>query len=603
MTDDLDKTTISPPGAYEPAPDAAPAASVLPPDPASRGARRRWAIAVGVVAVVVVASAFAFSLFTGRAANAVVLGYVPEDSIMYGEVRMDLPGDQRANLGAFLSKFPGFADQSTLETKVDEVLDRLIGDASGGTQTFSQDVKPWYGGQLAFSLGALPDPEIVTTDPMAMDDARFLVLVSVKDEGAARSWFDAAIAETGSATSSENYGGANLTLIDADGEPHGAYALLGGKVAVLGDVASVRAAVDTNGSSGFATKPEPLAALEGTTGDHVGFAYVALRPLLEFSSQLSESEGAPLPGDAIMGLVPDWMAFALRVEGDALRMEVFAPTTEGAPGPTENRTSTVAEHVPSSAVLVGIGHDYGRTLLDTLNKYRSDPTLKPAIDMVDQAAGVLGGPEAAVGWIGDLAITVTHGDSAPEGGLVIVPTDSAAAGRFFTSLRTLVSLGGAAMGVTIRDESYAGTTITVVDLGDVGDLAGQAGLPPGTLEPGVLPTGRIELAYAVTDQVVVIGSGPGFVKHVLDTTQATSIASNERYKALAGRIGQGTGSTFVDLTAIRESIEALMVGTDAVDLADYEENIKPFLAPFDALVGSNSVDGDITRSTYIVTVK
>lgn len=599
MTDELDKTTISAPNAYEPAPDAAPAASVLPPDPASRGARRRWAIAVGIVAVVVVASAFAFSLFTGRAANAVVLGYVPEDSIMYGEVRMDLPGDQRANLGAFLSKFPGFADQSTLETKVDEVLDRLIGDASGGTQTFGQDIKPWYGGQLAFSLGALPDPEIVTTDPMAMDGARFLVLVSVKDEELAKAWFESAVAETGSATSSESYGGANLTIIDGQG----AYALLGAKVAVLGDVASVRAAVDTNGNSGFAARPEPQAALDATTGDHVGFVYFALRPLLEYSSQLGASEGAPVPGDAIMGLVPDWVAVALRVEGDALRMEAFAPTTEGAPGPTENRTSPVAEHVPSSAVLVGIGHDYGRTLLDTLDMYRADPTLKPAIDMVDQAAGVLGGPEAAVGWIGDLAVTVTRSDDAPEGGLVIVPTDSAAAGRFFTSLRTLVSLGGAAMGVTIRDESYAGTTITVVDLGDVGDLAGQAGLPPGTLEPGVLPTGRIELAYAVTDQVVVIGSGPGFVKHVLDTTQATSIASNERYKALAGRIGQGTGIGFIDLTAIRESIESLMVGTDAVDIADYEENIKPFLAPFDALIGSNSVDGGITRSTYIVTVK
>jgi uncharacterized protein DUF3352 len=599
MTDDLDKTTISPPGEYEPAPDAAPAASVLPPDPASRGARRRWTIAVGIVAVVVVASAFAFSLFTGRAANAVVLGYVPEDSIMYGEVRMDLPGDQRANVGAFLSKFPGFADQSTLETKIDEVLDRLIGDASGGTQTFSGDVKPWFGGQLAFSLGALPDPGVVTTDPTVMGDSRFLVLVSVKDEALARTWFDAAVAETGSATSSESYGGANLTVI----EGQGAYALLGGKVAVVGDLASVRAAVDTNGNSGFAAKPEPAAALQGPTGDHVGFVYIAVRPLLEFSSQLGEAEGVPSPGDAIMGLVPEWMAFAVRVEGDALRMEAFAPTAEGAPGPSDNRTSTVADHVPANAVFVGIGHDYGKTLLDTLDTYRADPTLKPAVEMVDEAAGILGGPNAAVGWIGDLAVTVTRGERAPEGGLIIVPTDSAAAGQLFTSLRTLVSLGGAAMGVSVRDEPYAGTTITIVDLGEIGDLIGQAGVPTDILAPGALPTGRVELAYAVTDQVVVIGSGPGFVKHVLDTTQGTSLASNERYKALAGRIGQGTGSTFVDVTAIREAIESSMLGADAADVAEYEESVKPFLTPFDALIGTNSVDGGVTRSTYIVTVK
>ena len=33
---------------------------------------------------------------------------------MYGEVRLDLPGDQRAEIGEFLSKFPGFADQAAL---------------------------------------------------------------------------------------------------------------------------------------------------------------------------------------------------------------------------------------------------------------------------------------------------------------------------------------------------------------------------------------------------------------------------------------------------------------------------------------------------------
>ena len=41
-----------------------------------------------------------------------VLGYVPANTIVYGEVRLDLPGDQRRAVGEFLSKFPGFADQA-----------------------------------------------------------------------------------------------------------------------------------------------------------------------------------------------------------------------------------------------------------------------------------------------------------------------------------------------------------------------------------------------------------------------------------------------------------------------------------------------------------
>lgn len=605
MTDDLDQTTISPQATYEPAGDAVPAALVAPPRPAPRGGRLRWAIALGVVAALVAASVLAVSLFTGRAANAVVLGYVPTDSIVYGEARLDLPGDQRANVGAFLSKFPGFADQSTLGTKIDEVLDRLIGGATDGSQAFSTDIKPWFGGELAFSVGALPDPSGLTApDASASTDARFLVVVSVKDEAAAKAWFDSVIASGGATTSTESYGGATLTLFAGNGGQQGAYALLGGKVAVAGDVTSVKAAVDTKGASGFASKAEPKAALAATTGDHVGFVYVALRPLLEWSSRLSESTGAgAMPGQALMGLVPDWGAFALRVEGDALVLEAIAPQPPSAASPTDNRTSVVADHVPGSAVALMISHDYGKGIQKTLDAYRSEPSLKPTIDAIDQAMGILGGTDAAVGWIGDLGITVTRADGALEGGLVVVPTDRAAAERLFTSLRTLVSLGGGATGISIRDEPYAGTTLTVVDLGDLRDLIGQAGVSPEMLGAGPLPTGRVELAYAVTDQIAVIGSGPAFVRHVLDTTTATSIASSERYKALLARVGQGTGIAFADITAIRELVESALANADAATRSEYEQNVKPFLVPFDGMIWSSSVTGGLTRSTLLVTVK
>ena len=71
-----------------------------------------------------------------------------------------------------------------------------------------------------------------------------------------------------------------------------AYAIIDGKVIAIGDEASVKAAIDTNGSGGFADEPGPKAALGSVSGDHVGFAYTALRPLLAWSEQLSESMGA-----------------------------------------------------------------------------------------------------------------------------------------------------------------------------------------------------------------------------------------------------------------------------------------------------------------------
>ena len=109
----------------------------------------------------------------------------------------------------------------------------------------------------------------------------------------------------------------------------------------------------------------------------------------------------------------------------------------------------------------------------------------------------------------------------------------------------------------------------------------------------------------MTDQVVVIGSGPDFVKGVIDTTKDTSLASNDRYSSLASRAGSGTGSTWVDITAIRGLIEKVAVGSgaDPAAITKYQTDIKPFLTPFDAIYASSSTGNDLNRSVIYVTVK
>ena len=70
------------------------------------------------------------------------------------------------------------------------------------------------------------------------------------------------------------------------------------------------------------------------------------------------------------------------------------------------------------------------------------------------------------------------------------------------------------------------------------------------------------------------------------------------------RVGTGTGSVFVDIAAVRGLHRGLRSkSVDAAALKSYESDVKPFLAPFDALVASNSVGGDMNSSTVIITVK
>jgi predicted RNA-binding protein YlqC (UPF0109 family) len=209
------------------------------------------------------------------------------------------------------------------------------------------------------------------------------------------------------------------------------------------------------------------------------------------------------------------------------------PTPEEGVAPAANRTSTVIDHVPATSVAAIVGNDYGKTLKGALDLYRSEPSLKPVVDRIDQALGLLGGTDAALGWIGDAAIVINVADETPEGGVVALPTDPAKAKSFFTSIKSLVALGGAQAGATVREETYNGTTITIIDVGDIAALTGKAGVPT---VPG-LPGGHVEIAFATTDDLVVIGSGPAFVKHVLDTTKATSSAGTTL--PFAGRARRG----------------------------------------------------------------
>jgi hypothetical protein len=251
------------------------------------------------------------------------------------------------------------------------------------------------------------------------------------------------------------------------------------------------------------------------------------------------------------------------------------------------------------------GNDYGDSLKKVFAIYRNEPTLADVFKQLDQAAGLIGGLDAAVGWMGDSGVVISKSGETVEGGLVAIPADAAAGKQLLTQLRSFIQLGGQQAGVSVRDETYNGQTITIVDVGSLRDLAGTAGaLGALPADPGRLPEGRAEIAYVATDQVVVIGSSPDFVKHVLDAGAGASLADDARFQGLLGRVdSQHTGVVFVDVTSVRTMIEGAMSSASAQERAEYEESIKPFLTPFDALIGTSSVSSTIDQARYVVTVK
>ena len=177
---------------------------------------------------------------------------------MYGELRLDLPGDQRQAVGEFLSKFPGFADQAALEAKLDEVLDQLVKDASKGNRRTPTNIKPWFDGELGLQRRAVARASKITLGPDGHRLRSGPRAAVGQGRRGAQAWFDAAFKETGRDDDDRDLRRRDRDPVRArrvgDGRK-AAFAIVDGKVAVAGDVASVKAAVDTKETAGSPTRP------------------------------------------------------------------------------------------------------------------------------------------------------------------------------------------------------------------------------------------------------------------------------------------------------------------------------------------------------------
>lgn len=573
--------------------EAAPVSTTAQPVQPSRGGRVRWAMALLITVVIVGIGAVAALLLTGQSAPSSVVGYAPADSIMYAELRLDLPGDQRQELGQFLSNFPGFQDQANMPAKVDEVLDRVVLALSSNQQDFTTHIKPWFGGELGFSFSNLP-----VTATQDMKDVRFLVLISVTDASKARAWLDGVLGDLPTSTADHN--GTQLVLL-GDGPVKGAIGIHG-KVMLLGDETSVRAAVDTNGAGQLPNAARFAAALEAVRGDSLGYFWFDMERYFEWIAAAAET----MPGglgfefdETYRNLLPEWMMLRLQAHGDAIAMEVASPHVDS-PVKFTNRAGELAPHLPPSTITLVDAHEIGDALLQTVQIYRTNPGTAEAFKQIDQVAILFGGFEGVLGWMRDGGFALTRDGDKLDGGMIFSPKDPAGGERLLATLRSYAVLGGGQAGlqVQVRDEPYAGTTISVIDFGDWRDIAALAG---GVTLPF---EGRLELAYAATDQIVVIGLGDSFVRSVLDAKPGASLADDARYKSLIDRVGaQNVGSVYLDITAVREMFESLFRTADPAGFADYEREFKPYLLPLDAYIQSSAIDDGLDRSIGMLVAK
>lgn len=564
---------------------------VAGPDPDSvvrtGRSRVRWLIGGGVAAAALAALALGVVLLGARPLPE-ALGYLPMDSVVVLELRPELPGDQRQRLGNFLAHFPGFADQSILEQKLDEVLDRLVRAATSGAGDYANQVKPLLAGPMVMSLGR----DGLARAMNGEGPAGYLLVATTDGTVTCDALF-------GVTTGGGTHRGVDLRAVTP-----GFACAVQGRFVLLGDAAAVRAAVDARldgrGIDGSSTYRAARATLDG---DQLAILYADGAALRDLLGNVAQSLGQSMAGVA----VAPWAIAGLRVVDDAVVVDTHAPAPtapllpSGAPTLAPADESRVAGALPADTLGYVEIHGVGALAQRGLAAMRADPAQADALAQVDAALAMLGGADNLVGWVEEVGLAVIPTEDAVGGALLIRGTDADAVAARVAQVRNLLVLAATGTDITVRDSEYDGITVTSVDLGNLSTLLGGLGGPGGLDGIGTAGDARLRFAIAVRGDLVVIGLGDGVVERILDVRSGSALESAASY----GRATQLAGSRndaqlFIAVDAVLAVVEGLGP-PDALEAWNTE--IRPYAEHLAAAALAATRTGATNDAKFVLTVK
>ncbi len=572
----------------------------LDPTPSKGGGRLRWLVAGAATLIVILVVGGVLFLAAPRAgAASATAHYVPADTGMYAEFRLDLPGDQHDALAAFMNHFPGFADQAAFQQKLDESLNSVLNNKTNGAVDWNNDVKPWFGGQVAvfgnpsttqFGSGASPNY------PAGPPDPEGVVAFTVSDKTKLQSVIDANLGN--SLVNGLNYQGVEIETVAQPGGTSRSfsYVITDDALLVSPDIDLLKQALDVRAGQNptladdtFFT--QQLAALHAdrlATVYFDGSKHLAAMPL---------PSDMPLPASCTQianTMVGVKYVGEVTAQNDHLAFTVRSqfPSGDGAPPAPSNKQTTLAQAMPADTMAYFETRNAGANL-DLLIKNLLDcaQTGPSQAGPLPSGLGGLGDtsqlfvqflgakPDQYLDFIDDAAVGVTYANDKVGGGIVVTVDDQAVATQRVSKLLALIkmlgSFGGQSAGAQISTEEidHKGTKVSVIHV-----VSPDAGSSPLTLQ------------VAVADGRLYLGLDD-FVTSALDRSTSDSLASSARYqKAIASAPADNAGIIYVDVAAAANAYES---NVPADKKQDFDANKKPFIDPLSSFSLVSHVDGGI----------
>lgn len=478
---------------------------------------------IGLTGVAVVAGyLFLFSAGTDRAAQ-----LAPADTTVYVNVYLQPSAGQQMNLSALIGRLPGFADDATLDDKVDQIVQNFLSEAG---VDYRADVKPWLGDQVA--IAARPDG----TDPA---DAEPVLIAEVKDRAAAEEAI-IELAGEGAAFSAETYEGVEIQVATGT-----AYAFVDGMLVVGPDATAVSRIVDvSNGADALATRADFRATMEAMPADHLAAAFFDLAALAGSMDAEQQLDAVSTAGAVLVA------------EQDGLHLSGSAPFAMEAAEPSGRagfalgtEPSSLVDWMPADTMAEIVVFGLRQTLEDAEAAAAEAPEMGEITSALDTVRAVLAfglgidldadvlpllDREVAVGFRG-------FDGELPSGLLLLRPEDPAAAEASLATIAERLSV----IGAEATTEPIGDVALTTLVLPDVG-----------------------EVAFTVTDGIVIIGLGRDDVLASIEAHDAgTSLGQSEPYRHAFEVAGTRAGNeAWVNVAAIVDLLGGAELDDDTRDI-------------------------------------
>lgn len=558
----------------------------------------RWAIALVATTALVVSGSGLVVFAQSGAGESQGPVFVPADTAVYVEARLDMPAGQDEALAQMLTAFPGFADAGSFDLKVDELLSGLAGDM--GLETTEADlIGDVLTGEMGLAVGDLgpamtggDDPVVLFGLAVADPTLAAEMLASMTGDAAEEMYGDTAIISDGSSSA----------------------AIHEGWMLLSNDVAQVKAAIDVldGVADSLADDPEFSTSFARVPSGHLGAAYVDLQsfgPLLDLAGGMAAAEtDVDLPLDDLAALLPEDMVMYLAAEADRLNLEIFVTPGESTPAlPVGD--SELATLFPADTQLYVEAREVGAAIESTLDgvveMIAAQAEMAPGDELGDMdlsdIEALLGEESPITGLLGgvplpeflDFVVDAGVGAGLSSDGLWLgmagEVTDEAVAAERVSSITTLIQLFGgdpAETGISVETEMVGDVEVTSIML-PLDEMLAGSGLP--------ITMGN-SISLAVDDGYLLLGLGD-FVQSALAGDAAASLGASSGYLDAVGDDSVNSGLMYMNVSSLLEALDPML----SMMLPQWAD-IAPYATGVDRIIVVSTAEDDVmgARMSMIV---